>query len=152
MQSSAMGAICTLAADGDEPLSGGQLQALLGLPDLAGRPEEVVEAIVPEKVAPGSALRDMYLAYRKWKRGWYIHSGPLPGPDDWRQSSEFSRCDIWVYDESRHFARPYDCSLLSGHANFMAVMYFIEKGKVLGVRPLGLPRGTIKGPQQPPAR
>ncbi len=107
-----------------------QLRELLGEPDVKTGVEELKQLVSTGKVTPENVLEDL-------RRAYFLYMESESKPPGRRNSDEgedkgFGLCEVWIYDESRHFDKPLYCPGM--RSSFSATVFLIRDGKAVGTR------------------
>lgn len=128
-----------------------QLVALIGEPDFKLSPFELQELLIEDepyrKRIMNEVWSDYCLAKRDVAQREVAGSDYAPGTDNWKESEEFNKCSLWLYDETKHFSKPmvWGWGVSEG---FVCRIFFVEESNVVGGCPVIFWKPLRSLPQQ----
>lgn len=105
------------------PLTAEQLSAILGAPDLA-QPARQFAFMLPEN-PPGSPGYRSGVMNKLW-RSYRLKAGRDREASGWQAPGALDKCEVWLYDERKHFAKPLPHGL-----GFQAYYFIVRDSKVM---------------------
>jgi hypothetical protein len=128
--------VSELDTRGSPQLSKETLLAMLPSPDFEVTPEKFEEMLINDVQSRAMVMSRLWHEYRSkkyrdWKTG-RLQTTTEPVEGSWRESPDFMKTSLWVYNERTHFshALPHDPLFAPG---FYVNCFFVEDSGVVGV-------------------